>query len=282
MCIRDSFSPSHVIWLVIYLIFLPVWNFLLPAYSFWHFDDFSWGETRRIEGETKSGAHETSEEGYHAALEVPMRLWTEWETSRIRKQERNARRRQEMEHQFGSGFHNDVDPRHDAGLCLADLDRPCSPMSLETSEDQWGDHIDGYDENAPLPDLMHSARPLSMIAAQGGGTVQDNDLENILQGGWDDDVSVSWEKRRPPPLISAANDSIVSFQGESDPLAGLTPVRSSVDLGASLPSLAPFDEGSNSREMMPAASSAVEERRTHVRNRSSGPSRPLSKVRFFH
>lgn len=276
------FSPSHVIWLVIYLIFLPVWNFLLPAYSFWHFDDFSWGETRRIEGETKSGAHETSEEGYHAALEVPMRLWTEWETSRIRKQERNARRRQEMEHQFGGGFHNDVDPRHDAGLRLADLDRPCSPMSQETSEDQWGDHIDGYDENAPLPDLMHSARPLSMIAAQGGGTVQDDDLENILQGGWDDDGSISWEKRRPPPLISAANDSIVSFQGESDPLAGLTPVRSSVDLGASLPSLAPFDDGFNSREMTPAASSAVEERRTHVRNRSSGPSRPLSKVRFFH
>ena len=129
---------------------------------------------------------------------------------------------------------------------------------------------------------MHSARPLSMIAAQGGGTVQDDDLENILQGGWDDDGSISWEKRRPPPLISAANDSIVSFQGESDPLAGLTPVRSSVDLGASLPSLAPFDDGFNSREMTPAASSAVEERRTHVRNRSSGPSRPLSKVRFFH
>jgi chitin synthase len=30
----------------IYLAALPIWNFILPVYAFWHFDDFSWGETR--------------------------------------------------------------------------------------------------------------------------------------------------------------------------------------------------------------------------------------------
>ena len=36
----------YVFWMLIYLLALPVWNFILPLYAFWHFDDFSWGETR--------------------------------------------------------------------------------------------------------------------------------------------------------------------------------------------------------------------------------------------
>lgn len=36
----------YVAWMLIYLLALPVWNFVLPLYAFWHFDDFSWGETR--------------------------------------------------------------------------------------------------------------------------------------------------------------------------------------------------------------------------------------------
>jgi chitin synthase len=36
----------YVAWMLVYLLALPVWNFILPVYSFWHFDDFSWGETR--------------------------------------------------------------------------------------------------------------------------------------------------------------------------------------------------------------------------------------------
>ena len=35
-------------WLVFYLFSLPIFGFLLPMYSFWHFDDFSWGNTRKI------------------------------------------------------------------------------------------------------------------------------------------------------------------------------------------------------------------------------------------
>ena len=36
----------YVFWMLIYLVALPIWNFVLPVYAFWHFDDFSWGETR--------------------------------------------------------------------------------------------------------------------------------------------------------------------------------------------------------------------------------------------
>jgi chitin synthase len=36
----------YIFWMLIYLTALPIWNFVLPVYAFWHFDDFSWGETR--------------------------------------------------------------------------------------------------------------------------------------------------------------------------------------------------------------------------------------------
>jgi chitin synthase len=38
----------YVFWMLIYLLALPIWNFILPVYAFWHFDDFSWGETRCV------------------------------------------------------------------------------------------------------------------------------------------------------------------------------------------------------------------------------------------
>ncbi|KAF7359215.1 Glycosyltransferase family 2 protein [Mycena sanguinolenta] len=54
----------YVGWMLIYLLSLPIWNGLLPAYAFWHFDDFSWGQTRMVEGgEGKGHGVEGDKEG---------------------------------------------------------------------------------------------------------------------------------------------------------------------------------------------------------------------------
>lgn len=45
-----TFELSYWFWLIIYIFALPIWNFMLPVYAFWKFDDFSWGDTRKIEG----------------------------------------------------------------------------------------------------------------------------------------------------------------------------------------------------------------------------------------
>ncbi|EED41917.1 glycosyltransferase [Enterocytozoon bieneusi H348] len=45
-----TFQIEYVYWLLIYIGALPIWNFFLPVYAFWRFDDFSWGDTRKIEG----------------------------------------------------------------------------------------------------------------------------------------------------------------------------------------------------------------------------------------
>jgi chitin synthase len=39
---------QHVGWMLIYISALPIFGFFIPIYSFWHFDDFSWGRTRRL------------------------------------------------------------------------------------------------------------------------------------------------------------------------------------------------------------------------------------------
>lgn len=54
-----NFNLFYIFWLVVYLISIPIWNFVLPMYAFWHFDDFSWGETRQITGDSKDHAETT-------------------------------------------------------------------------------------------------------------------------------------------------------------------------------------------------------------------------------
>jgi chitin synthase len=42
---------QHIGWMVIYILAFPIYSFVLPLYSFWNQDDFSWGNTRVVIGE---------------------------------------------------------------------------------------------------------------------------------------------------------------------------------------------------------------------------------------
>lgn len=54
---------------------------MLPLYAFWHFDDFSWGQTRKVEGETKKGEAHGDSDG-KSADEIEFRKWIDWEKER--------------------------------------------------------------------------------------------------------------------------------------------------------------------------------------------------------
>lgn len=65
----------------IYLLSLPIWNFVLPAYAFWKFDDFSWGDTRKTASEkTKKAGIEY--EGEFDSSKITMKRWGEFEKER--------------------------------------------------------------------------------------------------------------------------------------------------------------------------------------------------------
>lgn len=65
-------------WMAVYIVGIPVWSLFLPLYSFWHMDDFSWGNTRVVTGDTgqKVVIHE---EGSFDPSEIPLKTWTEYE-----------------------------------------------------------------------------------------------------------------------------------------------------------------------------------------------------------
>ncbi|KAJ3299840.1 hypothetical protein HK104_006577 [Borealophlyctis nickersoniae] len=73
----------YVGWMFIYLLALPIWNFVLPAYAFWNFDDFSWGETRKVAGDAGGHDHSTREGEFDPAS-VPLKKWAEWEAQHRR------------------------------------------------------------------------------------------------------------------------------------------------------------------------------------------------------
>ncbi|KKY18960.1 putative chitin synthase d [Phaeomoniella chlamydospora] len=69
---------SYIVWMMIYLGSLPIWNFVLPLYAFWKFDDFSWGETRKTAGEkTKKAGIEY--EGEFDSSKITMKRWGDFE-----------------------------------------------------------------------------------------------------------------------------------------------------------------------------------------------------------
>ena len=74
---------SYVLWMMVYLLSLPLWNFVLPAYAYWKFDDFSWGETRKTAGEkTKKAGIEY--EGEFDSSKITMKRWGDFEKGRSR------------------------------------------------------------------------------------------------------------------------------------------------------------------------------------------------------
>lgn len=69
---------QHIGWMIIYLLAYPIYSFVLPIYSFWAQDDFSWGNTRIVIGE--SGAKKivaTDDEGFDPRS-IPLQTWDDY------------------------------------------------------------------------------------------------------------------------------------------------------------------------------------------------------------
>ena len=72
---------SYVAWMFVYLLSLPVWNFVLPTYAFWKFDDFSWGDTRKT-ADVKTKKAGLEYEGEFDSSKITMRRWHDFEAGK--------------------------------------------------------------------------------------------------------------------------------------------------------------------------------------------------------
>lgn len=83
LIIVTAHRVSYIMWMFIYLMSLPIWNLVLPTYAFWHFDDFSWGDTRQAAGELK-GADKSGHDGdgEFDSSKITMKRWRDFEQDR--------------------------------------------------------------------------------------------------------------------------------------------------------------------------------------------------------
>ncbi|BEI80622.1 hypothetical protein CcaverHIS002_0111510 [Cutaneotrichosporon cavernicola] len=67
-----------IAWMIFYIIAIPVFSFYLPLYSFWRMDDFSWGSTRLVVGDSgkKIVIHD---EGKFDPKSIPLKSWNDYE-----------------------------------------------------------------------------------------------------------------------------------------------------------------------------------------------------------
>ncbi|GJJ06163.1 hypothetical protein Clacol_000352 [Clathrus columnatus] len=175
----------YIFWMLVYLLALPVWNFILPVYAFWHFDDFSWGETRKVQGEAKGQEHDMGS-GTTKGATIALRRWEDWERSRLRKQKREEKRRQDMARAFPKGYPNN------AGFLRADMrsqytDQSDTISTTSSDEDQWGEQIGGYNEYSaqyppPPPGLLIPNHDMIQAAE----TVDGDTMAAMLENGFDD------------------------------------------------------------------------------------------------
>ncbi|KAL3419761.1 chitin synthase [Phlyctema vagabunda] len=66
-------------WMLLYIVAIPVFSFGLPLYSFWHMDDFSWGNTRVVTGE-KGKKIVITDEGKFDPASIPHKKWEDYQT----------------------------------------------------------------------------------------------------------------------------------------------------------------------------------------------------------
>ncbi|KAG9245250.1 chitin synthase-domain-containing protein [Calycina marina] len=71
---------QHVGWMLIYILAFPIYSLVLPVYSFWNQDNFSWGNTRIVVGE-KAGKQVVAidDEGFDPRS-IPLQRWDDYAT----------------------------------------------------------------------------------------------------------------------------------------------------------------------------------------------------------
>lgn len=173
------FSPAFLIlittrkwvylaWMIVYLFALPIWNFVLPVYAFWHFDDFSWGETRKVEGEIKED--HSKKDGVFDPSKVPLKRWEDYERKRVRADKRRERKERQMQ-QINNGAmiqaNSPVEDNDRNGLLVAGGDEDDSVSHVSYQTDNSGAPVNFFDPTKEAPAKAGSGyyptyRPQSM------------------------------------------------------------------------------------------------------------------------
>ncbi|KAI9208155.1 chitin synthase-domain-containing protein [Polychytrium aggregatum] len=82
---------AQIGWMIVYIIATPVFAFYIPLYAFWHFDDFSWGNTRIVVGDDGNKVVYSADVAPFDPKSVPLRKWSDFEAEMWDKIEKDSR-----------------------------------------------------------------------------------------------------------------------------------------------------------------------------------------------
>jgi chitin synthase len=199
-------------WMIIYILATPIFSLGLPLYSFWHMDDFSWGNTRVVTGE-KGKKVIISDEGKFDPASIPKKRWEEYQVELWEAQSRVDDARSEV-----SGYSYATKSYHPAATEYGDpasrsmsqldlISRLGSRMSLAPSE------MMGGAANYELTDLTGLPSD-DAILAEIREILRTADLMTITKKA----VKVELEKRfgvnldAKRPYINSATEAVLSGQ----------------------------------------------------------------------
>ncbi|KAM3452848.1 hypothetical protein MY3296_004264 [Beauveria thailandica] len=69
---------QHIGWMIIYILAFPIYSFILPIYSFWNQDNFSWGNTRIVIGEKGNKQVIAVEDDVFDPRSITMQRWDDY------------------------------------------------------------------------------------------------------------------------------------------------------------------------------------------------------------
>jgi chitin synthase len=144
---------QHIGWLIIYLLALPIYSLYLPLYAFWHFDDFSWGNTRVVVGDNNKQIFLPESDKFNPES-IPLKRWDEFE--------------QEL-WEMGSDASEESKVSGTSGLSSS------SKRSVAPADDFFANHkVAGFKNNRPLdvPELPPVANPRYSMLSSGNGYPQ--------------------------------------------------------------------------------------------------------------
>ncbi|KAJ1925807.1 hypothetical protein IWQ60_004325 [Tieghemiomyces parasiticus] len=162
---------QHIGWMVIYILAIPLFSFFLPVYSFWHFDDFSWGNTRVVVGEKGKTQLYITDEGKFDPKSIPLKKWAQFE--------------QEMWEGQSAGSHNS---RPGSRAHSRGSNRPGSAMSQGGAGMVTGTPIASFPRPGSRADALSQygaggAAPISQYGGGGGGAPMSMMLPPTAVGG---------------------------------------------------------------------------------------------------
>jgi chitin synthase len=100
---------EHIGYMIISVIALPLFSFFIPVYSFWHFDDFSWGNTRLVVGgggdQGKKYVAASESEKFNPRS-IPRKKWVDYEQELWESGSQDSRETHQSRHSRAPTVHS--------------------------------------------------------------------------------------------------------------------------------------------------------------------------------